>query len=71
MHHLRPVVAKYVIVDVMSPTGGRRLLYREAMDVHIIAAWVLISLEVALLGIQIVEAGVQDVQRRGVCVVVR
>ena len=58
MHHLRPIVAEYVIIDVLSPAGGRRLLNCEAMNVHVVAAGVLICREIALLAIEIVEAGV-------------
>ena len=47
-----------VIIEVMGASGRWRLLDCEAIYVHVIAAWVLISLSSTLLGIKIVHAGV-------------
>jgi hypothetical protein len=40
-----------VIVEIMGASGRWRLLDREAINVHVIAAWVVISLSSTLLGI--------------------
>ena len=58
MHLLGSIVAEYVVIDVLSAAGGRWLLNRETMNVHVVAARVLIRWKVTLFGIQIVETGV-------------
>ena len=48
------IIAENVIVYVVGPASGRRLLNCKTMNIHVVAARVLVRLQATLLGVQVV-----------------